>query len=155
MISWLIKTEVWGITDMLFDKSWYHAKTDLNICFIMHDIQPFKVSKVWEHYMDKGIENHADFKLYMINAISAADIGFYQKLDHWTMQFKSFHWLNYHRLWAIILCTFIRQVKPKVILYIVAFYLLLKNNVVKIYLYFRAFLVKQLFHLHLLDMRWL
>ena len=103
--------------------------------------------------MDKGLENHADFKLYMINAISAADIGFYKKLDHWIMQFKSFHWLNYHRLLAIILCTFIRQVKPKVILYIVAFYLLLKNNVVKIYQYFRAFLVKQLFHLHLLDIR--
>ena len=48
--------------------------------------------------MDKGLENHADFKLYMINAISAADIGFYKKLDHWIMQFKSFHWLNYHRL---------------------------------------------------------
>ena len=65
------------------------------------------------------------------------------------MQFKSFHWLNYHRLLAIILCTFIRQVKPKVILYIVAFYLLLKNNVVKIYLYFRAFFGKKIIPLAL------
>ena len=50
MISWLIKTEVWGITDMLFDKSWYHAKADLNICFIMHGIQPFKVSLSFQKF---------------------------------------------------------------------------------------------------------
>ena len=81
MISWLIKTEVWGKTDMLFDKSWYHAKTDLNICFIMHEIQPFKVSLSFQKFENttwtRDLENHADFKLYMINAISAADIGFY------------------------------------------------------------------------------
>jgi len=29
----------------------------------------------------------------------------YLKLDHWIMQFESFHWLSHHGLWAIIPCS--------------------------------------------------
>ena len=28
-----------------------------------------------------------------------------QNVDHWTMQFASFHWLSHHGLWVIILCS--------------------------------------------------
>ena len=32
----------------------------------------------------------------------AVYIASYQKLDHWIMQFESFHWLSHHGMWAII-----------------------------------------------------
>ena len=90
MISWIIKTEVcviwWSrrprqITQTQgFDKSWYHAKTEFNNCFIIHfspqkqerSVQPFCF---WGEH-SKWFSNQADVELDMINAISAADIAF-------------------------------------------------------------------------------
>ena len=44
-----------------------------------------------------------------------------------------------------------KQIKPEVFLYNVTFCLLSHNKVGKIYLYFERFLIKQLFHLCLLE----
>ena len=76
----------------------------------------------------------------------------YQKLVLGIMQFKSFHWLSHHGSWAIKL----DKLNGKYILYILAvtISLFLQNKVCKIYLYFGAFLINQLFHYQLLDMRW-
>ena len=93
MISWIIKTEVCVICRSRrlrqitqtrgFDNSWYHSKTKLNSCVIIHffhiihpqkqkrSVQPFCF---WEH--SKVLSNQAGVELDMINAISAADIAF-------------------------------------------------------------------------------
>ena len=76
----------------------------------------------------------------------------YVKLDHWVMQFKNFHCLTLHEP-VHYMCIWL-GVKLEVFLYIETFPLLLQNKFGKIYLKFWAFLIKQLFHLCLLDMRW-
>ena len=91
MISRIIRTEVCVICRSLrlrliirargFDNSWCHEKTEFNNnCAIIHpqpqkqrrSVQPFCF---WGEYF-KGLGNQADFKLDMINAMSAADTAF-------------------------------------------------------------------------------
>ena len=67
----------------------------------------------------------------IIITVQKGKITCYQKLDHCLTQFKNFYWLSLHELWAIIPCS--------------------TNKFGKIYLYF----IKELFHLHLLDIKWL
>ena len=62
------------------------------------------------------------------------------------MQFESFHWLSHHSMRVIIPC-FTNMVSKRVILG--RFY-----SLFSLFFYILgAFLIKQLFHLHLLDMR--
>ena len=67
-------------------------------------------------------------------------------LDNWIMQFESFHWLTHHGLWAIIPWS-ANMVSKRVILG--AFLFLVKS----FFYILGVFLIKQLFHLHSLDMR--
>ena len=64
------------------------------------------------------------------------------------MQFKSSHWLSHHGLWANIPCS-TNMVNISVI-FRTSFYV----SLVSYSVYFRAFLIKLLFHSRLLDMRW-
>ena len=60
------------------------------------------------------------------------------------MQFESFHWLSHHGIWAIKNAERMRDFLGLFISYCsLVFYIL------------GAFLIKQLFHSRLLDMRWL
>ena len=56
------------------------------------------------------------------------------------MQFKSFHWLSHPKTKVKVFFTF-------------SLCLFLQNKVGKIYLYFGAFFIKELFHLGLFNMR--
>ena len=62
------------------------------------------------------------------------------------MQLKSFHWLSHHDMWAIIPCS-TNMVSKRVIFGALLF--LVKS----IFYILGAFLIKQLFHSRLLDMR--
>ena len=64
------------------------------------------------------------------------------------MQFQSFHWLSHHGIWAIIPWS----TKPASVCVIFWAFLLFCSLVSYI---LGAFLIKQLFHSRLLDMRWL
>lgn len=55
-----------------FDNLWYHTKTKLNNCFILHSLNNFqrrhfsKFANVWEHNTDKGLGYYADFECNII-----------------------------------------------------------------------------------------
>ena len=65
------------------------------------------------------------------------------------MEFESFHWLSHHGIWAIIPWSTKRESVLRDILGLFGFYFSL------VFYIFWAFLIKQLFHSRLLDMRWL
>ena len=54
---------------------------------------------------------------------------FYSKVDHWMMQFKSFH--RHHGLWTIIPCTHMKTSETGGVFYIVTFSMFLQNKVGK------------------------
>ena len=113
MISWIIKTEVCvkpkpkaeaDNTDLGFDNSWYHAKTEFNNCFIIHFLnnRRKKTFICWkmrwgEH--SKGLSNQADVELDMINVISAADITFIMSSSQAIV-----NWLNESCEWPVTRC---------------------------------------------------
>ena len=33
---------------------------------------------------------------FLVQVIWGVNINYYEKLDHWIMQFESFHWLSHH-----------------------------------------------------------
>ena len=81
----------------------------------------------------------------------------YWKLNHWIMQFYSPDWLRHTVIWAIIPCSpnivtvrasaqNQKQAENRLLLQI-------KSEIILDILW--AFLIKQLCHSHLLDMRWL
>ena len=61
--------------------------------------------------------------------------SYYQKLDHWIMQFKSFHDLAIIGYGSLYHVHTWRRVTPEAYLYIVTFRLFLQNKVGRIYVY--------------------
>ena len=74
---------------------------------------------------------------------SSVNIHFYWKLEHWIMQFRSFHRHKHYMLTEPLYHTCTRRpFKPEVFSHTATFCLFLQNRVGKIYLYFETFLLK-------------
>ena len=107
-------------TDLGFDNSWYHAKTEFWITvllYIFHIIHPQKQMRsvrpfcFWGEH-SKGLSNQADVELNMINAISVADIAFImsssQAIVNWLNALDQSDFSQW--VWCIII-TYIQRIE--------------------------------------------